>query len=313
VQLIPGYELASRSFREGAASLEQVRDWAYPARHVLAFLMPNFYGSPAHHAYLDLFQWRMVPVTENAAGNPIQHTFWGIKNYVEGGAYLGILPMALALIAVLHWIAARVMRPPEVGERKIMPARHVGAESKGHPYRLMFGVLSLLSLSFIFGTPTYAILYYGLPFINQSHSPFRWVWPLTLSVAVLAGFGAELVQELFQPAAGTLLGVRTSQAHRRIVLGTARAALILGGLTLLAVIVTRVFFGPLEATIDRVFRGLALAPDAFPDVRRFTRMGVERCSLRRFWCHGGDAVGGGTRFRIRRLGWRPVWKPSRAQ
>lgn len=55
----------------------------------------------------------------------------------------------------------------------------------------IFAVISFFSLAFIFGTPLYALLYYGLPFINQLHTPFRWIFPLTLCVAVLARFGAD--------------------------------------------------------------------------------------------------------------------------
>ena len=49
-------------------------------------------------------------------------------------------------------------------------------------------LLTFFSLGCIFGTPLYALVY-ALPFFKQSHSPFRWVFPLTLCVAVLAGFG----------------------------------------------------------------------------------------------------------------------------
>ena len=66
------------------------------------------------------------------------------------------------------------------------------------PYRGIFATLALVSLTFIFGLPTYAILYYLLPGINQLHSPFRWVFALTLSVAVLAGFGAEALQAVWR-------------------------------------------------------------------------------------------------------------------
>ena len=97
MQIIPSYELASRSFRQGAASYGEVIGWAYPVRHVIAFFMPNFYGNPAHHALFDWFAWRMVPITQNVGGVAITNTEWGIKNYVEGAAYLGILPMALAV------------------------------------------------------------------------------------------------------------------------------------------------------------------------------------------------------------------------
>jgi len=51
----------------------------------------------------------------------------------------------------------------------------------------------VFSLLFAFGTPLYALLYYGLPGYNQLHSPFRWIFPYTLSVAVLAGLGAQLL------------------------------------------------------------------------------------------------------------------------
>jgi len=55
---------------------------------------------------------------------------------------------------------------------------------------LIFALLAVLSLAFAFGTPLYALLYYGLPYWNQLHSPFRWIFPLTLSIAVLAGLSA---------------------------------------------------------------------------------------------------------------------------
>jgi hypothetical protein len=54
----------------------------------------------------------------------------------------------------------------------------------------IFAALALLSLLFAFGTPLYALLFYGLPGWSQLHSPFRWIYPFTLSVAVLAGLGA---------------------------------------------------------------------------------------------------------------------------
>jgi hypothetical protein len=276
VQLIPSYELASCSFREGAVSLQQVRGWALPARHMLAFLMPNFYGSPAHHAVFDLFTWRWTPVTANALGETIRNTAWGIKNYVEGAAYMGILPLLLALIAVGQWVIPRIRA---IGARHAVSLQ-VGAEGAGRPYRAIFGALGLLSLTFAFGTPTYALLYYGLPFINQSHAPFRWVWPLTLCVAVLAGFGVEALT----PAAVRLPlsrwergaggeGITPAAAHlplsrwERGAGGegiTAAGALVIAG-----VVASRVFYAQIAGLVQRVFEGLALATSAFPDARAF--------------------------------------------
>ncbi len=253
VQIIPAYELASRSFREGAVPLEQVRAWAYPMRHVLAFFMPNFYGNPSHHAVFDLFAWRWVPVTHNALGEPIRNTTWGIKNYVEGAAYVGILPLLLALVAALRWlgdVAARLARKMMVG-----PRSNASQLSQQRP---IFTVLGLLSLSFAFGTPTYALLYYGLPFINQSHAPFRWVWPFTLCVAVLAGFGVEDLTSRAEE-------VRRNSWGKRI----AWAALIGGVLVIGGVVASRLFYARLERWVQHLFEGLALATLAFPDVRTF--------------------------------------------
>src|SRR5439155_8068075 len=102
------------------------------------------------------------------------------KNYVEAGSYLGILPLLLAVLAV----ACLFRRPAPASENT------VGFE-RFRRLVLLFSLLALLSLAFMFGTPLYALLFYGLPGWSQLHSPFRWVYPFTLSVAVLAGIGAQ--------------------------------------------------------------------------------------------------------------------------
>ncbi len=207
VQLIPLYEVASTSFRGGeeAASLQQVLSWAYPPRRLIAFAIPNFFGNPAHHTFFDLFSWRQAPAPQRGDG---QYIYWGVKNYVEGGAYVGLLPLLLSLLAVISWLGRRIgtfhtlsrsafgsraqSRRAEHPERRRRPDFHTrrGIERQAIPF---FTLLSLFSLGCIFGTPLYAAVY-ALPFLKQSHSPFRWVFPLTVCVAVLAGFGVEVVQ-----------------------------------------------------------------------------------------------------------------------
>jgi O-antigen/teichoic acid export membrane protein len=187
VQFIPLYEVASLGFRgaQAAPTLQQVLGWAYPPRRLIAFLIPNFFGNPAHHAYFDLFGWRTVPFTVNAQGQPILSPDWDVKNYVEGGAYLGLLPLLLATLAVLHFtfhVFFHVFRKrcPASPPLPLAPC-------------FFFLLLALFSLACIFGTPVYALVY-ALPYLHQSHSPFRWVFPLTLSVAVLAAFGTDILQ-----------------------------------------------------------------------------------------------------------------------
>ncbi|MFH1086779.1 MAG: hypothetical protein V1772_13585, partial [Chloroflexota bacterium] len=101
-QWLPLLELARVNFRSAGATLREVLSWAYPLRHAVALLVPDFYGNPSHHAYLDLFTGQRTPVTVNALGQPIREVFWGIKSYVEGAAYVGVLPLVLALIALLR-------------------------------------------------------------------------------------------------------------------------------------------------------------------------------------------------------------------
>lgn len=259
VQFIPFYEVGQANFREGAASLAEVRGWAFPPRRILTLALPNFFGNPAHHSYLDVFSGESVPFTTNAYGEVnswgAYSSDWGIKNYVEGGVYLGILPLFLALLGLCSW-----------------PSRSRGPRSA----ILFFLVLALFSLAFIFGTPLYGLLYYGLPGINQLHSPFRWVFPLSLAVAALAGYGMDYLART-REAAPEASGRQAPGWLRPFFLWgrpsavTALAGLAFWGGTLLALALgaSYLFFDALEPTLERLFMGLTRAPDAFPDVRAF--------------------------------------------
>ena len=55
VQLVPLYELVKGGFRQGSASLAQIRGWAWPSRQILTFLLPNVFGNPTHHSYFDIW------------------------------------------------------------------------------------------------------------------------------------------------------------------------------------------------------------------------------------------------------------------
>ena len=276
VQFVPLYEVATTSFRSGeaAASLDEVRGWAYPPRRLLTFAVPNFFGNPAHHGHFDLFQWQAVPATVNAHGEPILSHDWGIKNYVEGGAYLGLLPLLLALLAALSPPLAPAARPASATVEK-WSRRWIR-----HPHIPFFTLLSLFSLGCIFGTPLYALVY-ALPLLKQSHSPFRWVFPLTLAVAVLAGFGAQAVQEsraaLQRRADGAGAPGTARPLVRLLLLDTAPSLISVlaalacwGGVGLLsALVLSRILFARIEPLVERLFWRLALAAHAFPDHRAF--------------------------------------------
>jgi len=291
VQFLPLYEVATTGFRaaQAAPTLQQVLGWAYPWRRLITFAVPNFFGNPAHHGYFDLFRWRYVPATVNAYGKSIASHDWGIKNYVEGGAYLGLFPLFLALIAVVRWVRPLRAGPTVDGSRSTSHVtRHASRVIRHTSYvirlvadpRGFFTLLALFSLGCIFGTPLYALVYV-LPYLRQSHSPFRWVFPLTLSVAVLAGFGMDEVRRSRgegqkdrkkgrEEARGGWVGrVALLDAEPSLVSLLAATAFWGGVITLVGMAASRILFDRIEPLVERAFWSLARAADAFPDHRAF--------------------------------------------
>ena len=105
VQLAPLFELVRANFRQGSASYDEVVGWALPWRRAISFLIPDFFGNPSLHSYFDLLSFSTKAVTENAKGQPltnIPENIFGVKNYVESGSYLGILPLLLGITAWLR-------------------------------------------------------------------------------------------------------------------------------------------------------------------------------------------------------------------
>jgi len=55
VQVLPMFEHVTRNFRADSATYEQIVGRAFPPRQVLSFLIPDFFGNPTHHGYLDIY------------------------------------------------------------------------------------------------------------------------------------------------------------------------------------------------------------------------------------------------------------------
>jgi O-antigen/teichoic acid export membrane protein len=257
IQLLPFYELASQSFREGSASLQQIRDWAWPTRQVLTFVLPDFFGTPTHHSYFDIWTRTTVPVTQNALGQPLDTIDWGVKNYVEGGNYLGLLTLLLASVAIIA-VVARGIRGERMPENRstVWLSAPIG-----------LALLAVLSLAFAFGTPLYAILYYLVPGYRQLHSAFRWVFPYTLSMAALAGFGLDWIIVGYRSRTDKRTDLANSSAESRVydtfavrvarVLGWAALAAGIGALAV--VLASLVAPGPFTAIGDRILASSDLA------------------------------------------------------
>ncbi|MBA3874004.1 MAG: flippase, partial [Anaerolineae bacterium] len=101
----------------------------------------------------------------------------------------------------------------------------------------------------------YAILYYGFPGINQLHSPFRWIFGVTVGVALLAGFGADAL-------ASAIKSVRLTRVF-------GFAGVISGSLILIGLLVTRLLFPTFEPLIQRLVDNLAQADQAFNGAKMF--------------------------------------------
>ncbi|HNT78825.1 MAG TPA: hypothetical protein PKH77_27790, partial [Anaerolineae bacterium] len=349
VQLLPLYEVVQTSFRQGAVTLSDVLGWAYPTRRLITFLVPNFFGNPTHRALHDVFTGATLPTPTGAFD-------WGIKNYVEGAAYLGILPLFLAAIAILRPPKTRISgsadrRISEKAEKRVngsalspqssvLSTQHSALSTSykikqwlSHPYVPFFTFLSLFSLGCIFGTPMYALVY-ALPFLNQSHSPFRWVFPLTVALAALAALGATTVTnyrrthgpegERGREGEGETQITNdelrmTKHIPRWLMVNTspnavsfvAVAALWMGLLLLAGLWLSRLLFGPIEPLVARVFLALARAPETFPDHRAFYSYLFPWIQTAALLLIGAGCVLRVSRCPIylpRRLGRRPVWE-----
>lgn len=264
VQLIPLYELAAQNFRQGSASYDQVVNWAWPTRHILTFVLPDIFGNPAHHAIRDWWTGELYTSWLNAYGEETRTVFWGVKNYVEGGNYVGILTLVFAAAALFD-VVARLrggsVRQPSDRPGWVRPPT-------GRFYVIGFALLAILALAFAFGTPLYALLFYGLPGYKQLHSAFRWVFPYTLAIAMLAGFGFERLQLAVE---GVHLGRLGGERRFPRLTFPDSAALagrgvgLAGAGVLLVLLISRFWAAPFIALGERVIAGSDLAQAAFSD------------------------------------------------
>ena len=274
VQFIPLYELGTRNFREASASFQEVQSFAFPKRHVLKFVMPNVFGNPAQHSYRDVFtgdtvalDWLRPCADCKDSVQRVTATDFGIKNYVEGGAYMGLLVLALVVIGLFSRRSdqplPKSLPPSRRGTSPLEVSPLSGSAGEGSrrgeaPIRAILAILGGVSLTFAFGLPTYAVLYYAFPNLNQLHTPFRWVWPLTFVIAVLAAYGADALSR-----------AREQERPSRLITWTGYGLIALGALVLVGLAISRAAFSTFQPTVQRVFDGLAKASLAFPDARVF--------------------------------------------
>lgn len=145
VQLLPTWELMQLSQRAGGPDYTFAMTYSFWPWRLLTLWAPNFFGQPATGDY------------------------WGYGAYWEDDGYIGVLPLLLALAAILDWRRNR------------------------NPLVTFFGGMALVALVLAFGqnTPIYPWLFHHVPGFGLFQAPARFLSLYTLGTAVLAGIGAE--------------------------------------------------------------------------------------------------------------------------
>ena len=139
IQLVPTFELTGHTMR-GSESYEGIAATAFPIQNLVTFLVPDFFGSP------------------------VAGPFWGLGNFNEYTAYLGIVPLLFAFVAL-------VLRRDRT--------------------TLFFALLLTGSLLLALGTPFYKLLMVVVPKFKDMRAAGRFVFLSIFSIAVLAGLGAD--------------------------------------------------------------------------------------------------------------------------
>jgi hypothetical protein len=156
IQLLPTAEYLSQSQRSTAVDFDFALNYSFWPWHLLTFLAPGMFGSPATGDY------------------------WGFANYWEDAVYIGVLPFLLALWALL----ASVRHKPAI--RPIAPGLQPGLTWF---LWAIFGLSLILALGSF--TPIYPWLYHHIPTFSLFQAPARWILWAVFALALLAAIGAE--------------------------------------------------------------------------------------------------------------------------
>ena len=172
VQLVPTAELVSQSQRGGGASRTFALTYSFWPWRFVTLLAPDFFGNPAR-------------------GN-----FWGYANYWEDHAYVGVLPLIFAVLAIGYYLKRRISKRRNQGLAG-QPAAS-GSSTLAHPLQVVpfFALLIPLSLLMALGwnTPFYVWVFDHVPGFGLFQAPARLLIWYTLAIVVLAGVGAQFFQ-----------------------------------------------------------------------------------------------------------------------
>lgn len=151
-QLIPTAEYLAQSQRAAAVDYDYALNYSFWPWHLLTSLAPGFFGSPASGDY------------------------WGFGNYWEDALYVGLLPLLLAIGALLGSL------------------RRKQADDRLRRYLtwFLFGLIAVaLLLALGKNTPVFPWLYRHIPTFAMFQAPARWLIWIEFALPMLAGLGME--------------------------------------------------------------------------------------------------------------------------
>ena len=170
-QILPTLELSRLSHRQGkpsAGGYALYVEYGLPSADLVMLALPEFFGSDvnADSPYYGFYTKRLPDGRDIA----IRH------NAAETAVYVGILPLLLALLAVIRQFTRR----------------KAGDDKRGYDLRvLFFAALGVLALLLALGTPLNALFYFLIPGFGQSGSPARCLVLWAFAVSALAAFGLD--------------------------------------------------------------------------------------------------------------------------
>jgi len=143
VQLLPAAELLPLSHRATVASAQGYSAYlrfAMPWQQLITLALPEFMG------------------------NPVYGTYWGRGNLAEYAAYVGVLPLILAILGIV-W--------------------------RRDKHAIFFAAVAACALLLALGTPLNLLLFYGVPGFSSTGGPARMLFIYSAAMALLAGMGAD--------------------------------------------------------------------------------------------------------------------------
>ena len=147
VQLLPTLEYLIQSQRASAIDFDFALNYSFWPWHFLTLIAPHFFGSPATGDY------------------------WGSGAYWEDAAYVGLLPLVFAMVAILQ-------RRKTSGNKAL-----VG----------FLVVITMISFVLALGkhTPVFPWLYKNVPSFDMFQAPARYLIWAVFALALLAGIGID--------------------------------------------------------------------------------------------------------------------------